>query len=91
MGVRFEWDPEKADSNYRKHEVLFVEARSVFNDPLLLITEDQEHSIGELRLRAIGYSETSRVLVVVYTERADVIRIISAREATRREKKAYEG
>ncbi len=87
----FEWDPEKADRNYRKHAVLFVEASSVFDDPLLLVAEDREHSIGELRLRAIGCSVASRLLVVVYTERADVIRIISAREATRREKRAYDG
>jgi uncharacterized protein len=90
MEPRYEWDPEKAESNFRKHGVLFSEARTVFDDPLLLIDEDEEHSIGERRFRAIGRSVDSRLLVVVHAEYGAVIRIISAREATRRERRAYE-
>lgn len=91
MDTRFEWDPDKAESNFRKHRVPFAEALTVFDDPFLLTVEDDEHSVDEQRCRAIGRSVDSRLLVVAYTERAGVIRIISAREATRREKKAYEG
>ena len=87
----FTWDPEKAASNYHKHGVLFSEARTVFDDPLVMICEDDDHSVDEQRCRAMGRSVDSRLLVVAYTERAGQIRIISAREATRREKRAYEG
>lgn len=89
--TRFEWDPAKAESNFQKHGVLVAEACTVFDDPFMLAFEDHEHSRGEFRFRAMGRSIKSRLLVVVYTERGDVIRIISAREATRRERKAYEG
>jgi uncharacterized DUF497 family protein len=78
VGTYFEWDPDKAESNYQKHRVLFTEARSVFDDPLMLTSEDEGHSMGELRFRAMGRSSQTRLLVVVYTERADAIRIISA-------------
>jgi uncharacterized protein len=88
METRYEWDPDKAESNFRKHGVLFPEARTVFDDPLMLMLEDEAHSQGEQRCRAIGRSVDHRLLVVVHTERADVVRIISAREATRRERKA---
>ncbi len=91
MDIRYVWDPEKAKSNYRKHRVLFSEARMVFDDPLMLVYEDGEHSFMEQRYLAMGRSVDSRLLLVAYTERADVIRIISAREATRRERRAYEG
>ncbi|HST58184.1 MAG TPA: BrnT family toxin [Longimicrobium sp.] len=91
METRYAWDPEKAESNYRKHGVLFSEARTVFDDPLMLVYEDGEHSFMEQRYLAVGCSVDSRLLLVAYTERADVIRIISAREVTRRERRAYEG
>ena len=91
MAMPCQWDAEKAESNYRKHRVLFSEACTVFDDPLMLAVVDDGHSVGEIRCRAIGRSVTARLLVVAYTERADAIRIISAREATRRERRAYEG
>jgi uncharacterized DUF497 family protein len=87
----YAWDPERAERNFRKHGVLFSEARTVFDDPLMLVYEDGEHSFTEPRYLAMGRSVDSRLLLVAYTERAGVIRIISAREATRREKRAYEG
>lgn len=90
MEAPCQWDPEKAESNYHKHRVLFSEACTVFDDPLMRVIEDEAHSVGELRCRAIGRSVASRLLVVAFTERADEIRIISAREATRQERRAYE-
>lgn len=90
MEAPCQWDREKAERNYRKHHVLFSEACTVFDDPLLLVWEDDAHSVGEVRCRAIGCSVTSRLLVVAYTERANEVRIISAREATRHARRAYE-
>ena len=87
----FVWDPEKARANYDKHGVSFSEASSIFGDPLMMAVEDGEHSFGEQRYQAIGLSIRSRLLFVVFSERDRGIRIISAREATRRERKSYEG
>jgi hypothetical protein len=89
--VRFEWDPEKAASNVAKHGVTFEEAQTVFQDDLFVAFEDPDHSQGESRLIILGQSTTkSRLLVVAYTERRKAIRLISAREATRKERRAYE-
>ena len=89
--MKFEWHPPKAASNLAKHGVSFAEAETVFDDDGQLILRDRWHSIGEQRFRCIGRSEQRRMLLVVYTERKpDLIRIISAREATAREEDEYE-
>jgi uncharacterized DUF497 family protein len=88
--MRFEWDPAKAVRNLRKHGVSFEEASTVFYDPLAVTGADPDHSEGEERLITFGVSSAKRLLVVSHTERGDVIRIISARPATRGEKRIYE-
>ena len=90
MGLEFQWDNRKAKENLRRHNVSFEEARTVFSDFLSLTISDPLHSEKEERLIIIGYSEKQRLLVVVHTERGDVIRIISARQATPYERKTYE-
>ena len=90
MGLEFQWDNRKATENLRRHNVTFEEARTVFSDFLSLTIPDPLHSEKEERLIIIGYSEKQRLLVVVHTERGDVIRIISARKATSYERKTYE-
>ncbi|HEX8363587.1 MAG TPA: BrnT family toxin [Longimicrobium sp.] len=90
MGFHFEFDLEKAVGNTIKHGVSFAEAQTVFLDPLALEAPDPEHSMQEERLLLVGRSVRQRLLVVVFTERGDSIRIISAREATRHEKRIYE-
>ncbi len=86
----FEWDPNKASTNQRKHGVLFEEAVTVFFDEAAAVEDDPGHAQGENRLRVIGRAVTARVLVVVYTETENVIRIISARKASRTEEKTYD-
>ena len=88
--LTFEWDPQKAKSNIEKHGVSFEEASTVFRDPLSLTINDPLHSTGEVRMVQIGISHKDRLLVVVHTERGDNIRIISARKATKKERKIYE-
>jgi hypothetical protein len=89
--VTFDWDPAKARENVRKHGVSFEDASGVFYDPDALTGSDPGHAIGEDRWITIGLSPKMLVLYVVSTERDnDVIRIISARRATRREAKGYE-
>ena len=91
MALTFEWDENKAKSNARKHDVTFEEASTVFTDPLGVIFDDEEHSVDELRELLIGHSVLQRLLIVSFTERGkDVVRIISARKATKRERKDYE-
>jgi uncharacterized DUF497 family protein len=87
----FEWDPQKAKSNLEKHGVSFEEASTAFHDTLSLTIDDPLHSIDEERLILVGMSQENRILVVVHTERGDNIRIISARKATKEERKSYEG
>lgn len=91
MSLRFEWDEGKANRNIEKHGVSFEEAATVFGDPLSLTIEDPAHSRDEQRFITMGDSINHRLLVVVHTDRENVIRIISAREATRRERRDYEG
>ena len=91
MEFNFEWDEDKAKQNLKKHNVSFFEAATVFNDPLSLTVNDPLHSTQEERFIDIGQSSQGRILVVVYTERSNNIRIISARLATRNERRAYEG
>ena len=89
--MRFEWDPAKAASNVRKHDVSFDEAVTVFKDPLAFIFDDEAHSKEEHREIIIGMSALRRMLLVCFVERLqDIVRIISARPATRQEIKDYE-
>jgi uncharacterized DUF497 family protein len=88
--MRFEWDREKASRNLRKHRVSFDEAVTVFYDPLSATFDDPEHSVDERRFITVGYSARGRLLVVSHSERDEVLRIISARLATRRERKRHE-
>ena len=95
MELLFDWDADKAEANLKKHEVSFQEAKTVFNDPLLITFPDEEHLETEERLISIGMSATNRVLLVVHTEREVaeeliVIRIISCRKATASERRVYE-
>jgi uncharacterized DUF497 family protein len=88
--VRFEWDPTKAEANLRKHGVSFGEASTVFQDDLSATGDDPDHSIEERRFVTFGVSSSGRLLVVAHAEGGDVFRIISARPATRGERKFYE-
>jgi len=88
--VEFEWDPDKAAENLEKHGVEFVEASTIFGDPLEVTIPDPAHSEGEARFLSLGLSATGRVLVVAYTEREGSIRIIHARVAEPKERRAYE-
>ena len=87
--MRFTFDPAKAAANLRKHGVSFADAEGVLMDPLALTIEDI-HSTGERRFIAIGNGNGGELLVVVYTERGPDYRLISARRATRKERKDYE-
>ncbi|HXP87222.1 MAG TPA: BrnT family toxin [Bryobacteraceae bacterium] len=87
--VGFAWDPRKAKRNLAKHGVSFDDATAVFDDELFLVFADPDHSAEESRFIIMGRSKRERLLVVAYTERSDEIRIISAREATRQERKIY--
>ena len=88
--MRFEWDADKAEQNFKKHKVSFDEAKTVFNDPLFVIFADPDHSFEENRFIIMGESNQNRLLVVSYTERPPATRLISAREAPRPERKKYE-
>ncbi len=90
MGLRFEWDQRKADSNLKKHGVSFQEATSVFADALSITIPDPDHAASEARYIDLGISHRNRLLVVSYTERGEIIRIISARRVNRSEQKDYE-
>lgn len=87
--MRFEFDPEKAAENLGKHGVSFADAEGVFADPLALHQPDPDAE-GEERLIAVGLGSAGQILVVVYASRGEVIRLISARRATKREVKDYE-
>ena len=89
--MRFEWDPEKAASNIRKHGISFDEAVTVFKDPLAFIFDDISHSEQEHREIIIGTSTLRKMILVRFVERIEgIVRIISARPATRQEIKDYE-
>ncbi|MEN3331883.1 MAG: uncharacterized protein V7641_1248 [Blastocatellia bacterium] len=88
--MRFEWDDVKAAVNLAKHGVSFDEAKTVFNDAFYVDFYDPEHSTEEQRYIIIGESQEGRLLMVSYTERNDMIRIISSREVTPAEREAYE-
>ena len=88
--MRYEWDARKAAANRSKHGVSFQEAATVFRDPLAQTGGDPDHSVAENRFVTFGLSARGRLLVVAHTEQGDTIRIISAREATARERAIYE-
>ena len=88
--MQFEWDPKKAAINLRDHKVSFEEASTSLEDELSLTGDDSDHSIVEARLITFGVSSPGRLLAVSHTERGERIRIISARPATRAERRLYE-
>jgi uncharacterized DUF497 family protein len=90
--IRFEWDPAKASANKKKHGVSFDEARTVFYDEFAIQFFDEAGSETEDRFLMLGFSEQSRLLIVCHCEReqGNVIRIISARKATKKESKHYQ-
>ena len=88
--MSFVWDTLKAAANVQRHAISFEEAQSVFRDPLAVTLDDQRHSDQELREILIGHSDKGRLLFVCFTARAEDIRLISAREATRLEREKYE-
>ena len=90
MGLRFEWDAAKARLNLSKHSVSFEEASTAFGDRRAITIPDPLHSLAEERFVTIGVSETGKIPVVVATVRGDSLRLISARPASKREKKQYE-
>ena len=85
----FEWDDAKERLNLKRHGVLFIEAATVFDDPLMVAYYSEEHSLEEERYVILGLSDKNRLLAVVYTQR-ERIRIIAARELTPRERRSYE-
>jgi uncharacterized protein len=88
--MQFEWNQDKAELNLKKHGVSFNEATTVFNDPLSVNFPDPNHSIGEERYVIIGLSSADRLLIIAHTDRTNRVRLISAREATRNERRFYE-
>jgi len=90
MSLRFEWDRDKARQNLKKHGISFEDASEVFSDALAANVEDTTHSNDENRSIIIGQTSKRRLLLVVYSERGESLRIISARAATRREVMIYE-
>ncbi len=90
MGLEFSWDPVKATLNLRKHGVAFSEAVTVFGDPLSRTMLDPDHSVGERRYIIIGRTDAGRLLVIIHRDHEDLVRLISARVATRRERRQNE-
>jgi uncharacterized DUF497 family protein len=88
--MRFEWDRDKAEANFRKHRISFDEAATSFFDPLSVTIPDPDHSTGERRFITIGSSSRGRLLVVAHTERGSTLRIITARPAGATERKRHE-
>jgi uncharacterized DUF497 family protein len=88
--MEFEWHPNKAVSNLAKHNVSFHEASTAFGDPLSLTFPDPDHSDDESRYITIGESTRKRLLIISHADRTQRIRIISAREAKRQERRIYE-
>lgn len=89
-GYLFEWDAEKAEVNRRKHGITFDEATTAFSDPLAMLQADPDHSVGEQRYLVLGMSNRRQLVVVAFAERPPRTRLISARRATRKERKQYE-
>lgn len=91
--IKFEWDSSKAAANLKKHQVSFEEAKSVFFDEFAVQFFDEERSHDEERFLMLGYSSGARLLIVCHCERdqGNIIRILSARKATKRESAFYQG
>ena len=91
--IQFEWHPSKATANLKKHQVSFEEAQTVFYDEFAVQFFDEAHSADEVRFLMLGMSVQSKLLLVCRCERegGDIIRIISARKATKRESAFYRG
>jgi uncharacterized DUF497 family protein len=90
VGMEFEWNPDKAELNREKHGISFEEAATVFNDSLSVTFPDPDHSIGESRYVIMGVPRFGQLLIVSHTDRGAKVRIISARKATRQERRFYE-
>ena len=90
MSLTFEWDPRKAERNARKHGVSFEEASTCFGDPLSVMIPDPDRAEHEERFVLTGLSARGRLLVVVFMERGDRMRLVRARKATPRERRTYE-
>jgi len=88
--MKIEWDPKKAKSNLEKHGVSFEEAATALSDPMAVTGADPDHSITEERYVTFGVSEKGRLVVVSHTEKNEIIRIISARKASKGEQELYE-
>lgn len=88
--MKIAWDPKKARTNRQKHNVSFEEAATALRDPLAATGADPDHSIHEFRYLTFGISVTGRLLVVAHTDEGDTIRIISARVASKGERRIYE-
>ena len=88
--LRFDWDPNKAEANEDNHGVRFSEGATAFGDPVSITIPDPEHSVGEARFILVGLSYLGRLVVVAHAETHDSIRIISARLATKAERRTYE-
>ena len=88
--LRFDWNPEKERANIARHGISFAEATTVFADTLSRTIPDPDHSVGEHRCIIMGVSHRARLLVVVYTDDDEMVRIISARKAERKERLQYE-
>lgn len=88
--MNFVWDARKASANRRKHGISFEEASTALGDPLAATGADPDHSQGETRWVTFGVASDGRLLAVAHTDEGDVIRIISARVATRTERRIYE-
>lgn len=88
--MEFDWDSRKAEHNHRKHGVDFIEAATIFNDPLSITYPDPDHSVDEDRYIIIGMSTTEKLLIVAHTDRYNITRLISARKVTNHERKLYE-
>lgn len=90
--IQFEWDERKNKSNKKKHDITFEEAKTVFYDSFAILFDDPEHSMDEERFLIIGLSSDRGICIVshCYQENADIIRIISARKATKAEQRVYQ-
>ena len=88
--MKFEWDSRKAAANLTKHRVAFEEAATAIRDDFAATVQDPDHSLRESRFITFGTSSSGRLLMVSHTERGDIVRIISARLATRTERKIYD-
>ena len=88
--MEIEWDPKKAHSNLRKHGVSFEEAATALSDPMAATGDDPDHSFVESRYVTFGVSDQDRLLVISHSERGDTVRIISARRASKGERRIYE-